>query len=586
MQSKRRLSKKSKLPAHSFGVEPLESRQLMTAVPWSPQDQAIALDQATQNYPAITGNGETVAIIDRGVDYNHPDLGGGFGPGHKVIDGYDFQDNTGDVFPYDGNAHGTGTAGQIAAAPHVVNGQLYQGVAPGVNIVALKTNGANDIKGALDWIIAHRTQYNIVAINLLDQTNANQYTFSGELQSLTDNGVFIAGPVGNYGPTPAYGWLNHQVDLVGASDLNGQLSGFTPRGAAVDLVAPGGQVNIDWYYNGEHQNVASDGSSWAGPQVVATAALIKQVNPNFTPAQILSILQDSGTPIYDSLSNRTYPQLNVNAAIGLAYQRSGLATPVVPITPITPVIPVVPITPVTPVTPVTVPTTPVIPAVRTPAPPPVVIPMQTPAHVNASTAMPFFGTPLSVNQTIAARNFDKGAAGISFYDPSLGYTGPNTYRAHTVDLYRTRSDHRTWVVGSTQAGEWLNYTIKVGTGGSYDLTTRVSSVGLGGTFHVEVDGVDATGEITVPTTGSRNNFASVIRQNVTLPAGRHVIQLMIDTVGANGSAGDFSSLRFTPSRVHGSHRHHVLHGARPAAVKSVPKHKHVHATLLVKTTNR
>ena len=82
----------------TYGVEALEARQHLTAAPWSAQDQMIGLDQAAQNYPYITGAGETVAIIDHGVDYNHPDLGGGFGPGFKIIDGYDFQDNSGDVF--------------------------------------------------------------------------------------------------------------------------------------------------------------------------------------------------------------------------------------------------------------------------------------------------------------------------------------------------------------------------------------------------------------------------------------------------------------------------------------------------------
>src|SRR5438094_928819 len=87
----------------SFLVEPLEGRTLLAGAPWSVQDQLIGLDRSTQNYPTLTGSGETVAIIDRGVDYNHPELGWGFGPGHKIIDGYDFQDNSGDVFPYDGD---------------------------------------------------------------------------------------------------------------------------------------------------------------------------------------------------------------------------------------------------------------------------------------------------------------------------------------------------------------------------------------------------------------------------------------------------------------------------------------------------
>src|SRR5258706_6940261 len=148
MHKAARKNKTRKNSRSAFSLETLESRQLLTAQ-WSAQDMLVGLDQATQNFPALTGKGETVAIIDRGTDYNHPELGGGFGPGHKIIDGFDFHDNTVDVFPYDGDAHGTGTAGQIAGDPHYVNGELYQGVAPGVTLVTLKATSAAAMKGAL-----------------------------------------------------------------------------------------------------------------------------------------------------------------------------------------------------------------------------------------------------------------------------------------------------------------------------------------------------------------------------------------------------------------------------------------------------
>src|SRR5437588_10838819 len=90
-------------------VESLEVRQLLAA--WSWQDQTIGLDKLTQNYPNITGAGETVAIIDRGTDYNHPSLGGGFGK--KIVDAWNFDSNSWDVMPYDNDSHGTATAGEI-----------------------------------------------------------------------------------------------------------------------------------------------------------------------------------------------------------------------------------------------------------------------------------------------------------------------------------------------------------------------------------------------------------------------------------------------------------------------------------------
>ncbi|MEM6313871.1 MAG: S8 family serine peptidase, partial [Planctomycetota bacterium] len=59
--------------------------------------------------PVILGAGHAVAIIDSGIDYTHPDLGGGFGDGFKVVGGYDFVDEDDD--PMDTDGHGTAVAG-------------------------------------------------------------------------------------------------------------------------------------------------------------------------------------------------------------------------------------------------------------------------------------------------------------------------------------------------------------------------------------------------------------------------------------------------------------------------------------------
>ena len=78
----------------------------------------------------LTGEGVLVAVLDTGVDYMHPDLGGGFGPEYKVVGGYDFVNEDGD--PMDDNGHGTLVSGIVAA-----NGNL-KGVAPDANLLAYK----------------------------------------------------------------------------------------------------------------------------------------------------------------------------------------------------------------------------------------------------------------------------------------------------------------------------------------------------------------------------------------------------------------------------------------------------------------
>ncbi len=69
----------------------------------------------------IQGDGETIAVLDTGVDYNHPDLGGGFGRGDKVAAGYDYVND--DPDPIDDNGHGTHVAGIIAGDPATPGGR-------------------------------------------------------------------------------------------------------------------------------------------------------------------------------------------------------------------------------------------------------------------------------------------------------------------------------------------------------------------------------------------------------------------------------------------------------------------------------
>ncbi|MEW5762929.1 MAG: S8 family serine peptidase [Bacillota bacterium] len=78
------------------------------------------------------GEGLVVAVLDSGVDYNHPDLQG------QVVKGYDFVNS--DADPMDDNGHGTHVAGIIAAA---LNGQGVAGVAPGAKVMAVKVLGAD-----------------------------------------------------------------------------------------------------------------------------------------------------------------------------------------------------------------------------------------------------------------------------------------------------------------------------------------------------------------------------------------------------------------------------------------------------------
>src|SRR5258708_6603144 len=83
-------------PRRVIIIEGLERRELLSGEPWAPAAKLIGQDLAVAHYPKLTGAGEAVAVIDSGVDYKHPSLGGGFGAGKKVEAGWDFISNDAD----------------------------------------------------------------------------------------------------------------------------------------------------------------------------------------------------------------------------------------------------------------------------------------------------------------------------------------------------------------------------------------------------------------------------------------------------------------------------------------------------------
>ncbi|MDQ3803543.1 MAG: LpqB family beta-propeller domain-containing protein [Acidobacteriota bacterium] len=169
------------------------------------------------------------------------------------------------------------------------------------------------------------------------------------------------------------------------------------------------------------------------------------------------------------------------------------------------------------------------------------------ARVNATSPpslqgsqTPFHGTPFAVPGTIQLEDFDNGGEGVAYHDATPGNQGEETtYRANIdVDLMGGP------VVGGTEAGEWLEYTINVSaSGNTYAFVTQVGSYLGGGTFHIEVDGVDKTGPLTVPDTGGWWEWQTVTKTGVSLTAGQHVLRLALDTNGGSYSIGHFDTLR-------------------------------------------
>ena len=152
------------------------------------------------------------------------------------------------------------------------------------------------------------------------------------------------------------------------------------------------------------------------------------------------------------------------------------------------------------------------------------------------------GTPV----TIQSEDFDNGGENVAYHDLDAVNTG-GAYRSTGVDIQATVDAGGGFNVGWAKAGEWLEYTVTVQATGKYDLAFRVASNGAGGRFHLEVDGQDLTGPLTVPNTYGWQEWKTITRTGVNLTAGKHVLRLALDSNGPTNTVGNFNYLTVTRS---------------------------------------
>lgn len=267
---------------------------------------------------SVTGNGIVVAVIDTGVDYSHPDLGGGFGTGYKVIGGYDFYNDDSD--PMDDNGHGTHVAGIIAA-----NGGI-SGVAPDAEILAYKALGPNG-SGSMSHCIAAieaamdpngdgdtSDHADIISMSLGGPGESGD-PISLAVRSAVEAGVAVVVAAGNDGPlmgTVASPGIEPTAITVGAVDDDGVLAGFSSRGTTPELLmkpeisAPGVSIYSTVPFSGTQFSSSSgyfsmSGTSMATPHVSGAAALLLQLHPDWTPQEIKSALVLGANELGESL---------------------------------------------------------------------------------------------------------------------------------------------------------------------------------------------------------------------------------------------------------------------------------------------
>ena len=143
---------------------------------------------------------------------------------------------------------------------------------------------------------------------------------------------------------------------------------------------------------------------------------------------------------------------------------------------------------------------------------------------SAQSQTPYSGSPVSLPGTVEAENFDNGGEGVAYHDADTVNSG-GAYRSTGVDLEACGEGG--YNVGWTASGEWLEYTVNVSQNGNYKIEARVASTVAGRTFHIEFDGVNKTGTMTVPNTGAWQTYQTVTA-NVALSAGTQVMKIVFD----------------------------------------------------------
>lgn len=274
----------------------------------------------------ITGKNVTIAIIDSGIDYTHPDLGNCTNTSHlagncKVLPGYDYVNNDADAL--DDEGHGTHVAG-IAGA----NGSA-KGVAPDATLIAYKVLDsagwayASDVIAAIEN--ASAAGYDIISLSLGGNGNADD-AMSTAVDAAVNAGSVVVIAAGNSGPaastigSPGTARLAVTVGNTDKSDALHSTSSRGPNPGTLEikpeLTAPGEDISSTALGGG---NTSMDGTSMSAPHVSGAAALIKQLHPSWSAAQIKAALVGSAKDLGFNLTDQGAGRLNALSAVNVSF---------------------------------------------------------------------------------------------------------------------------------------------------------------------------------------------------------------------------------------------------------------------------
>jgi beta-glucanase (GH16 family) len=152
--------------------------------------------------------------------------------------------------------------------------------------------------------------------------------------------------------------------------------------------------------------------------------------------------------------------------------------------------------------------------------------------------------PTTTKATIPGRvqveDFNTGGENVGYHDVDGANQGKKYRTSEGVDIGDSFDQGGGYSIGWTSPGEWLKYSVHINQAGTYEWKTRVASSGQGGSFHLEVDGQKVSPNVTVPNTNGWTNWVTLPGTSVNLPAGDHVLRLVMDQAGSSGSIGNLN----------------------------------------------
>ncbi|MBN1538629.1 MAG: S8 family peptidase [Candidatus Thermoplasmatota archaeon] len=281
--------------AYKRPVVPVPEPDPDQEIPWG-----VLRINADDVWDTWTGSGVKVAILDTGIDKDHPDLkyagGVNFVPVRRRVDPTNFNDD---------NGHGTHVAGTIAAKNNEIG---VVGVAPDASIYAVKvldrtgSGYASWIISGIEWAITN----NMDVISMSLGTSEDYPPLHTAITNAYNAGIVIVAAAGNDGSTVSYPAKYGEVIAVSATDITNTIASWSNRGAEIEVAAPGVSIKSTWN-NGGYTTIS--GTSMACPHVTGVAALVidKILTPEVTTFDVddvwtaLENAEDLGTPGEDDL---------------------------------------------------------------------------------------------------------------------------------------------------------------------------------------------------------------------------------------------------------------------------------------------